>query len=259
MSRHEANGDFIKKANDLVDRASTFDTIAFSKSTADLLRRIQSQKELLLGDAFTVLQKSNLEHIQTSLKAVYADKDQFNINEVIEAYRNAFESYVELGGLSNNVNTWNKTYEYMVNILNPTKVNFYVENSVKLFSNIALQTYAENYRSLMNAMESGMFSFGKLLEPLQLEMDLSALFISISKKIIQRNYTEEEQTEFDLFDMVNKTYEDCYTQETDNLEEGFKSNEEFKEAFKQHCSNPIGFQERTYNWTEKMIKQFFIA
>ena len=110
MSRREANGDFTKRASDLVDKTSTFDTIDFSKSTVDLLKRIDSQKELLLGDAFTSLQKSNLEFLQTALKSVYADKEQFNITTATEAYRKALMPYAELRGLSNSVSTWNKSY-----------------------------------------------------------------------------------------------------------------------------------------------------
>ena len=205
------------------------------------------------------MQKSNLEFLQTALKSVYADKAQFNITTATEAYRKALMPYAELCGLSNSVSAWNKSYEHMVDILNPIKVNSCVEDSVKLFSNIAFQTYVENYRSLTNAMESSMFALGKLLEPLQINMDASELFTSISENIIQRNYTENDESELNLFDMVNQTYKECYGQENGDSEEGFKSNEEIQEAFEQHCSNPVGFQERICNWTEKMIRQFFIA
>lgn len=56
----------------------------------------------------------------------------------------------------------------------------------------------------------------------------------------------------------------AYTRVQGELEEEYDVNdnftgEEIQEALQEHVTNPLKFQERVANWTEKKIKQFFIV
>ena len=65
--------------------------------------------------------------------------------------------------------------------------------------------------------------------------------------------------QINLLELLNKvTIEECECNELET-EEGFSCNEEIYEALEEQVNNPIGFQERFANWTEKKIKQFFLV
>lgn len=60
----------------------------------------------------------------------------------------------------------------------------------------------------------------------------------------------------DLYGLMKETY--CDTEESET-EEGFTSNEEIIEALEENEKNPVGFQEKVYNWSEKKKRQYCIV
>lgn len=65
--------------------------------------------------------------------------------------------------------------------------------------------------------------------------------------------------QINLLEFLNKvTYEECEYNEL-KTEEGFLCNEEIYEAIEEQASNPVRFQEKFADWTEKKKREFYIV
>lgn len=108
-------------------------------------------------------------------------------------------------------------------------------------------------------------TFGKLYE--QLDKQISRiydnsvwqrykdLFINLNDEYIQRIWT----TRLDFLDLINQVEGEDNESEKLETEEGFSCNEEIYAAIEEQANNPIGFQEKFANWTEKKKKQFYVV
>lgn len=81
----------------------------------------------------------------------------------------------------------------------------------------------------------------------------------INMTSFQRLVSGIENVNNDLFDLMNEAYFEDEEIEDFDSEEGFTSNAEIHEALETQVNDPVGFQEKAADWTEKKKRQFFIV
>lgn len=161
---------------------------------------------------------------------------QLNYSGIVESFRTTMESYTKL----------NLSY-LSSGLLADSVYNSFQElsKSFRIFQKLDVS-------ESLKAIEESMKVLSKSLAMEQInqlqQIDFSSIFADIIPRVTS------------LSDIVDT----AYTRVQDELEEECDVNdifteEEIQEALQEHVENPIKFQERVANWTEKKINQFFIV
>lgn len=62
-----------------------------------------------------------------------------------------------------------------------------------------------------------------------------------------------------LFNVVNQVSNEVEVENSLESDEGFSCDEEIYATIEEHANDPVGFQEKIYNWTEKKKRQYYIV
>lgn len=197
-------------------------------------------------------------------------KAQNNLAKVFEPYTNVLQS-MNANALIGQIPPVLEKYYEQVNQLGISSNVQQLLQTDTAFSR-AIKQY--NYESLLTAFNQGYIN--DLRNKLGIQSDLFS-----SASLINDNFNKTlgdvlnggrtskissydnlmhglEHLDDDLIDIVDDVY--CDNEEVEESEEkGFSNSKEIYEAMEEQINNPIGFQERIANWTEKMVKQYFIA
>ncbi len=173
------------------------------------------------------------------------------------------------------VNRMNALYEPLISSINAIDMSAITAASRALSESaasiVALQQPLMN-ESLMNAvnnMRSVMLSslpveemnlslsesMQSLLESIRPTLDM----INANSAIFKNNYAEMLQGFYDLGYSVSSLAEQAYEEAEKYTSDDFTTDEEIIEALQEQEADPIGFQEKVANWSEKKKKKYYIV
>lgn len=172
------------------------------------------------------------------------------------------------------VNRMNALYEPLISSMKAIDMSAVTAASRVLSESaasiVALQQPLMN-ESLMNAvnnMRAVMISFPAEAINLTLSDSMQSLLESIrptidminaNSAIFKSNYGEMLKGFYDLGYNVSFLAEQAYEEAESDTSDDFNTDKEIIEALKEQEADPIGFQERVANWTEKKKKKYYIV
>ena len=128
--------------------------------------------------------------------------------------------------------------------------------------NESLMNAVNNMRSVMlssfpvEAMNLSLSeSMQSLLESIRPTIDM----INANSAIFKNNYAEMLQGFYDLGYSVSTLAEQAYEEQEEDTSDDFTSDDEIIEALQEQEADPIGFQEKVANWSEKKKKKYYIV
>ena len=128
--------------------------------------------------------------------------------------------------------------------------------------NESLMNAVNNMRSVMlssfpvEAMNLSLSeSMQSLLESIRPTIDM----INANSAIFKNNYAEMVQGFYDLGYSVSTLAEQAYEEQEEDTSDDFTSDDEIIEALQEQEADPIGFQEKVANWSEKKKKKYYIV
>lgn len=128
--------------------------------------------------------------------------------------------------------------------------------------NESLMNAVNNMRSVMlssfpvEAMNLSLSeSMQSLLESIRPTIDM----INANSAIFMNNYAEMLQGFYDLGYSVSALAEQAYEEQEEDTSDDFTSDDEIIEALQEQEADPIGFQEKVANWSEKKKKKYYIV
>ena len=160
---------------------------------------------------------------------------QLNYNGIAESFRTTMESYTKL----------NLSYLSSGMLADSIHNSFQeLSKSFRIFQQLDVSESVKAIEESMNVLSKSLAI--EQINQLQ-QIDFSSIFADIIPRVSS------------LSDIVDT----AYTRVQEEVEEcdvnDIFTEEEIQEALQEHVENPIKFQERVANWTEKKIKQFFIV
>ena len=126
----------------------------------------------------------------------------------------------------------------------------------------------ESLMSAVNKMRSAMLalpveamnvdfseSVQSLLESIRPTIDM----INANPALFKNNYDEMFRGFFELGYSVSSLAEQAYEEAEEGASDDFKTDKEIIEALQEQEMDPVGFQERIANWSEKKKKKYYIV
>lgn len=178
-------------------------------------------------------------------------------------------NYVDMKKNANGINTMNKLMLSSLGAMDISAINDAGKILSKSVASImafqqpiiseSLMNVVKNMQYLMPSFQAEVSnilssdSLQYLLDSIKPSLDI----IKANSAIVMNNYAEMLRGLDDLGCNVSFWAEQAYD-EAEEISDDFSTNEEIIEAFEEQEKNPIGFQERFANWTEKKKKKYCI-
>ena len=128
-----------------------------------------------------------------------------------------------------------------------------LQESLSNFANVVRAASGIDYESLMETSKTIQAMFEGIQPSIELmKLNIPPMFQEYSDMVSRLN-----QAGYRFSDLVQQAYDSIEDEE--EIEDDFESNEELVESLEEHIDNPIGFQERYSNWSEKKKKKYYIV
>ena len=156
---------------------------------------------------------------------------------------------IDMSAITAASRAWSESVASIVALQQPL-MNESLMNAVNNMRSVMLSSFpveAMNL-SLSESMQS-------LLESIRPTIDM----INANSAIFKNNYAEMLQGFYDLGYSVSTLAEQAYEEQEEDTSDDFTSDDEIIEALQEQEADPIGFQEKVANWSEKKKKKYYIV
>ena len=156
---------------------------------------------------------------------------------------------IDMSAITAASRAWSESAASIVALQQPL-MNELLMNAVNNMRSVMLSSFpAEAMNlSLSESMQS-------LFESIRPTIDM----INANSAIFKNNYAEMMQGFYDLGYSVSTLAEQAYEEQEEDTSDDFTSDDEIVEALQEQEADPIGFQEKVANWSEKKKKKYYIV